>query len=282
MTTSCVRTKLLLLPLLIASSVAAQTSAMSPPSHNFEVISIRENANVGQRRFEPTPSGFHATSLSLLVAIAAAYPPSSGAKAFGPQNIQGLPEWARDTHYDVNATVAEADLPAWQDPKLQPVLLRTMLQSMLRERFLLAAHHQTREESVYSLVVAPGGSKLQPADPASPHPPGRRLPWGDGGIMGPEADDRTIHFYDMPVSSLAFMLSDLSPYPVQNDTGLTGRYDFAMKHPARISADVADSADRDSGPTIFSALSELGLKLVRVKRPVETLVIDHIEKPSEN
>ena len=51
-----------------------------------------------------------------------------------------------------------------------------------------------------------------------------------------------------------------------------------------VSADVTDPADagRDPGPTIFSALSELGLKLVRVKRPVETLVIDHIEKPSDN
>jgi bla regulator protein blaR1 len=284
MTTSRARTTLLFLPLLIPSSIAAQTAAVSQPSHSFEVISIRENVNGGQRRFEPTHSGFRATNLSLLVAIAAAYPPSSGARAFGPQNIQGLPEWTRDTHYDVNATIGDADLSVWQDPKLQPELLRTMLQSMLRERFMLAAHHQTKEESVYSLVVAPGGSKFQPTDPTKPHPPGRRLPWGDGGIMAPEANDRTIHFYDMPISSLAFMLSDLAPYPVQDDTGLTGRYDFAMKHPARMSADVTDPADagRDPGPTIFSALSELGLKLVRVKRPVETLVIDHIEKPSEN
>jgi bla regulator protein BlaR1 len=273
----------LLVPILAISTLTAQTADLPKPTHSFEVISIRENTSGGQRRFETTPTGFRATNLLVLIAIAAAYPPSSQASAYGPQSIHDIPEWAKNARYDISATISETDLAAWQNPKLQPALLRDMLQSMLEERFKFAAHRDTKEDSVYSLVVAKSGPKLTPTDPAQPHL-GRRLPWADGGIMGPEADDRTIHFYDMPVSSLAFMLSDLAPYPVQDDTGLTGRYDFAMKHPARISADVTDPADagRDPGPTIFSALSELGLKLVRVKRPVETLVIDHIEKPSDN
>ena len=276
------RNAALALPLLAASSALAQTP--TGPTRSFEVISIRENATGGPREFASTPSGFRATNLSLVIAVVAAYPPTASS-AFGPKNITGIPDWVRNLRYDVNATVAEADLADWQNPQLQPELLRTMLQSMLRDRFHLATHRETKEESAYSLVVAHGRPKLKPTDPTQPHPPGRKLPFGDGGIMGPEAADRTVHFYDTPMSTLAFLLSDLTANPVHDDTGLTGRYDFVMQHPANLNASTPqpDSASApDPGPTVFSAIAELGLKLVPTKRPVETLVIDHIEKPSEN
>jgi len=282
MTTRLIRNSTLALHLLATSVALAQVP--TAPTHSFEVVSIRENTTGWMREFQPTPRGFRATNLLLLIAIAAAYPPS-GSSAYGPHSIIGIPDWARNVHYDISATVPEADLADWQNPQLQPGLLRSMLQSMLRERFKFAAHRDTKVDSAYSLVVAPGGPKLQPTDPTKPHPPGRPLPWGDGGTMGPEAADRTIHFYDMPLSSLAFLLSDLTPHPVQNDTGLTGRYDFVMQHPANLTASTPqpDSPSApDPGPTIFSAVAELGLKLVPAKRTVETLVIDHVEKPSDN
>lgn len=263
------------------STAGAQDSAT--PAHSFEVISIRENTAGGPRRFEPTPRGFRATNLLLAIAIVTAYPPSASS-AFGPKNIIGIPDWAQNARYDISATIPEAELADWQNPQLQPVLLRAMLQSMLRDRFKLALHRDTKEEPVYSLVAVHGGPKLKPTDPTQPHP-GRRLPFSDGGIMSPEAADRTVHFYEMPMSTLAFMLSDLTAHPVHDDTGLSGRYDFAIQHPANLNASTPqpDSASApDPGPTIFSAVAELGLKLVATKRPVETLIIDHIEKPSEN
>lgn len=275
------RSTALALSLLATASAWAQAPADS--HHSFEVVSIRENNTGGPRHFDPTPTGFRATNLLVMLAVVAAYPPSSSS-AYGPKSIIGLPEWARDARYDITATVPQADLADWQNPQLQPAMLRAMLQSMLRDRFAFIAHRETKEDSAYSLVVAHGAPKLKPTDPAQPHP-GRRLPWGDGGIMGPEAPDRSVHFYDTPMSSLAFLLSDLTPQPVQNDTGLTGRYDFVIQHPANLNASTPqpDSASAaDPGPTIFSAVAELGLKLVPTKRPVETLVIDHIEKPSDN
>jgi len=261
----------------------AYAQAPAAPAHSFEVISIRENTTGGPRRFEPTPHGFRATNLQLLIAIVTAYPPASSS-AFGPKNIVGIPDWAQNVHYDITATVADADLADWQNPQRQPELLRSMLQSMLRDRFHLAVHRDTTQDSTYSLVIGHNGPKLKPTDPAQPHL-GRRMPFAGGGVMGPEAADRTVHFYDTPMSTLAFLLSDLTTRPVHDDTGLTGRYDFTLQHPAKLSASTPqpDSASvPDPGPTVFSAIAELGLKLIPTRSSVETLVVDHVEKPSDN
>jgi len=273
----------LTLALSLACSIAASAQAPAAPSHSFEVVSIRENNTGGPRRFESTPTGFRATNLLLAMAIVTAYPPTASS-AFGPKSIIGIPDWAQNVHYDITATVPDADLADWQNTQRQPELLRSMLQCMLHDRFNLAVHRETKEDSAYSLVVAHTGPKLKPTDPTQPHT-GRRMPFSDGGIMGPEAADHTVHFYDTPMSTLAFLLSDITTRPVHDDTGLTGRYDFAIQHPANLNASTPqpDSASApDPGPTVFSAIAELRLKLVHTKRQVETLVIDHIDKPSEN
>jgi uncharacterized protein (TIGR03435 family) len=63
---------------------------------------------------------------------------------------------------------------------------------------------------------------------------------------------------------------------VSNDSGLGGEYDFTLEW-------VQDAASTDSGPTLFTALREqLGLRLVSAQKPAPVIVIDHIERPSEN
>jgi uncharacterized protein (TIGR03435 family) len=90
-----------------------------------------------------------------------------------------------------------------------------------------------------------------------------------------------MHFYGAPLSAVAAVLSNIAGRPVQDATGLTGRYDVALKRP-QMSTPAQGMSASDSGPTIFSILGDLGLKLVPGKGAVETLVIDHIERPSEN
>ena len=259
------------------AQTAADPATASKPMA-FEVASIRQKTRGGERRFEPTPNGYRMTNMPLMIAMVTAYMPSSGASLFTPNSVQGVPEWAQHDRFDIDARVSEADLPEWQKPSQQPAMLRAMLQAMLAERCKLVVHRDSREESIYSLVVAKSGPKMKQTVPGETHPAGRTFP-NNGGVMGPEGPDRIVHFYEMPMATFAVLLSDLAGRQVRDDTGLTARYDITIQHPA--DNDVS-SRPPDSAPTVFSALAELGLKLVPVKRQVETLVIDHLERPTEN
>ena len=91
-----------------------------------------------------------------------------------------------------------------------------------------------------------------------------------------------MHFYAVSMGSLTPLLSNwVGARPVQDKTDLTGRYDFRLKRPA-LGGPSAQADASDVRPSIPAALEELGLKLEPAKGDVEILVIDHVERPSEN
>jgi bla regulator protein blaR1 len=246
----------------------------------FDVVSIRQNVSGGiHDDFGATPDGFHMANKPLILAIITAYvPQSSDAALF--TNVLGLPEWARHENFDIDAKVSEADLPEWQKPASQKAMLRAMMQAMLADRFKLLVHRETKDESVYSLVVGKNGPKFKETNPADPHP-GLRLP--GGGVMVPEDGGHSVHFYEASMATLGSLLSSTAARPVVDNTGLTGKYDFVLQKPeagAMPSASQQEAAE--PAPTVFSVVEALGLKLVPSKGSVETLVIDHVEQPSEN
>ena len=140
-----------------------------------------------------------------------------------------------------------------------------MLQQLLADRFQLHVHTETKEGPIYKLVIAKSGFKLKNA-PDSERPRGSS--WGR---------DR-IQVLNGPIGSLAFSLSDILGRTVMDKTGLAGRYEIDLKWtPDEL------QGTPDAGPTMFTALQEqLGLKLESAKGPVETFVVDHVERPSEN
>jgi uncharacterized protein (TIGR03435 family) len=267
------------LSLLAAALLAASTHTFA---QSFEVASIRQNTSGGAQHYGPSADGYRVTNLPLLVLIVTAYPPQHGEAAiFTDKSVVNLPEWTMKESYDITAKVAESDLPAWQDPARRTAMMRAMLQRLLEERCKLAVHHDMKEAPVYLLVVGKNGPKLTASNPDAPHPAGLNLP--GGGMILPENGGRTLHFYDASMATLAPILSTATARPVQDKTGLTGRYDFLIPLPdnGRPAAASEPSAS-EPGPSAFSAVEELGLKLVPAKAPSETLVIDHIERPSEN
>jgi uncharacterized protein (TIGR03435 family) len=167
---------------------------------------------------------------------------------------------------------------------------RLLMQSLFKERFKLKVHFETRELGVYALVVAKGGSKLTPAkdlpplDPSQPYRP-RNVDDMRGSLMivpkgGP--------MFEMIVKgeTLDQFANMLTPHPeiggrpVVNQTGLSGAFDFTMDWAREQEAGSASDA---GGPGLFAALEQqLGLKLVSTKAPIEVVIIDHIELPSEN
>ena len=269
----------LCLPLILTLSTTSSLSAQK----TFEVVSIREDigSRGGPQSYGPTPDGYHMANLPIALAIVSAYTQTASGGIFSPDHIIGIQDpMLSTTRYDIDARVSDADRAAWNDPKQQPEMLREMLQAMLADRFKLVVHREMKQQDIYLLQVAKGGPKFQEAKPDEPHPGTIALP--GGGFVSPGADN-TFRFYDIPIPSLAsFILSGVAGRTVQDDTGLKGHYDISFPKPAFANNATTTDSSADTGPSIFTVLAGLGLKLEPAKRDVETLVIDHVEKPAAN
>jgi uncharacterized protein (TIGR03435 family) len=143
---------------------------------------------------------------------------------------------------------------------------------------ILKLHRETKETSVYSLVVARGGLKMKSsADQTEPEKGGPRE-IGPGRIAGA----------GIPMYVIANLLSNMLGRAVINNTGLTGKYDVNLQpipDSLQLQPDAADSltqADVLNLAIIEAVEKQLGLKIVSTKAPGEVLVIDHIEHPSAN
>jgi uncharacterized protein (TIGR03435 family) len=142
-----------------------------------------------------------------------------------------------------------------------------MLQQLLADRFALRLHRETKEITIYSLIVGKNGPKLKEGGSAGPYL-SRPSP---GRLAGQRAS----------MSSLASALAGNLGRPVIDNTGLKGGYDFSLEWTADAAPD-AVPADT-SGPSLFTALQDqLGLRLESKKAPIEVLIIDRAEKPSPN
>ena len=204
--------------------------------------------------------------------------------AFGPQNgeIVGAPPWVTSDRYDLLAT---ANATTTSDD------LRLMLRALLAERLKLQAHLEPREQPVYFLVAARDDRRLGPqiartsrdcaavdaADRAGTPRPQLEPPTNGAPPCGLRVNDGEMLAGGKTMDELAGNLGRLAGRPVFNRTSLDGYYDLTLK----FSRD-QDSANPDA-PSIFTALQEqLGLKLEPGRAPLGTLVIDQIERPSEN
>jgi uncharacterized protein (TIGR03435 family) len=160
-----------------------------------------------------------------------------------------------------------------------------MLQALLQERFKLKTHWETKEGDVYNLVVAKAGPKLG-AEGSMPPSAGELKMFGDHPVPALYQKNDG-HGYDLiahvcSMGQLVAMLTGLFGRPVTDKTGLMGNYDFVLKYKERWDRD-RPADDLDPTPPMDRALQEeLGLKVEAAKGPVKVLVIDHVEKPSEN
>ena len=206
------------------------------------------------------------TNTSLIDLITMAY-------GMHARQITGGPGWLETEKYDITAKPDREGLPNVDQ-------LHVMIQKLLADRFQLAFHREKKELSVYAITVAKGGPKLAKSDAQG------KLP-GFGG-RGPG----NIGVRNSTMEQFAgFLQARILDRPVVDQTGLMDRYDFRlMWTPDTAQAAVAgpnppapavDNAD--APPDIFTAFQQqLGLKLESKKAPAEVLVIDHVEKPSEN
>jgi uncharacterized protein (TIGR03435 family) len=231
--------------------------------------------------FGPTADGYRMTNSSLGNALLmTAYVPQVGGSAmFRLDQVKGIPDWLMNRRYDIDARIADEDRAEWQKPESRKKMLQAMLQAMSAERCKLVVHRELKDADVYSLVVAKGGPKFKETDPAEDHPGGFALPWG--GVMVPSKDGMNMYGASM-ASFVPYIAMRMNlGRPIQDKTGLTGKYDLVMKSQDMGSA-TGDVSASDPESAMRSILNDLGLKLESTKGKVETLVIDHMEQPSED
>jgi uncharacterized protein (TIGR03435 family) len=240
--------------------------------------------------------------LKYVIALAYNIPPAM-LNAYEGRVVSG-PDWVRSEVYNIDA---KAEMPTTETQ------LKLMLQALLAERFKLRVHHETREMPVYALVTAKSGLKLQAApkdrDCAGQTRSDHSYELGERNLVGVcrafIPGDGGMNGISVTMSDFAEILANWAGRAVIDKTGIDGLFD--LKLPRVIPANAltlninpagekggppgqrgapAPGGERgfaaDSLPTIFTAIEQFGLKLEASKGPVDVLVIDDIQRPTEN
>ena len=280
----------------------------------FEVASIKLNNGCQNKRDQdsmPTPGRLQVGCVSLQNLIQVAYGGiSNGKPNMQLMRITGAPGWVQSDFYSV---AAKADGPVPVE-----IMVGPMLQALLEDRFKLKVHRESREQPVYTMTVGKNGLKIQPVAEGSctpidlnhmPQRPEAGQPMPnfcgmvnmriDRGVVKMEARGTTLkEFGDRLTGQL--------DRPVVDKTGVAGMFDIHLEFApdptmrgfgGRGPGDGGKGPGGDAGrggegnpmaaepvaPTILLALQEqLGLKITPDKGPVDFLVIDHVEKVTEN
>ena len=197
--------------------------------------------------------------------------------AYGNHKFVGAPEWIESDRYDLEAKAAGSP-----DNKQ----MMQMLQVLLADRFRLQIHPEQREETVYHLVVARGGLRLQKKTNENcvqvdrTHP--GEAPSNPCGNNWLRSNGNHFHWtvVNNDMQHLVGALSVASGHPVLDKTDITGTFNLDLEFAG--SRPDSEAAIDPSVPSIFAALDQLGLKLEPAKGMVDVLVIDHIERPTPN
>jgi uncharacterized protein (TIGR03435 family) len=250
-----------------AGAVAAPLASASPA---FEVTVVKPS-KTGESGSNSSFQGDRFVASNVLLKNIMQY------QAYGVTEVQivGGPKWLNSEKFDIEAKADAAVVEQLRtlDRDQRRRLMQGMFQQLLADRFKLAAHWETREIPVYALVVA-NKNVLQPAK----HPEAGVHTSARTGTFSAEGVTMT----DL-ARSLTQELSRELGRVIVDRTGIEGRYDVALKWTPDEGRPSADNSSVDAGPSLFTAVQEqIGLKLESSKGPVQVLVIDHVEMPSEN
>jgi uncharacterized protein (TIGR03435 family) len=263
----------------------------------FDIVSIRENRSgeIGQRS-QRAPGRLVVTNFPLRMIII---------NAFGlqPQQLAGGPDWIDSARYDITALFS-GEIPATEPGSVGP--LNLMLQRVLAERFQLAVHTETREIPIYALTVTRSDGRLGPRivtaatdceavmnamlksmrEGGGPPPAAPQLPDGRPACGMRSGPGGRLTAGGTSMAGLARLLTVPAGRIIVDRTGLTGGFDFDLEFtpdPAAPGGQPPAAPDDANIPSLFTALEEqLGLKLLPLRGPVDMLVIDRVERPSEN
>jgi uncharacterized protein (TIGR03435 family) len=233
--------------------------APQKPRPAFDVASIKTNKSGEAAASTIFPPGgrFSARNASLKLLIRLAY-------GVADYQISGGPDWIRFDKFDVEAK-SEAS------PSVD--VLGLMLQRLLEDRFQLRVHRATKQDEVYALVIAKGGLKMRAV--SNDGTDTNRL--RNDAWRGVKAGQGHLFTDKGEIAGLAAFLTQIMDRPVIDRTGLYGLFGFDFALPSNI------LPLPDSSESIFEAIQDqLGLRLERGRGTIDVLVIDGVERLSEN
>jgi uncharacterized protein (TIGR03435 family) len=225
----------------------------------FEIVSVKENTGSdGSIRFIPhPPDGYRQTNLPLANYVTFAFRISQESR------VDGMPEWAQTTRYDIAAKAAGPITDAER---------RLMLREVLANRFQLRTHIESREQTVYVMTAVRADKRLGTG--LTLRTDCETTPCTASGTGTPVG----LTIRGATLTQLADgMLSNIRGQVVRDETGIEGKFDITMTWRPESATDDSN----DPRPSFFTAMQEqLGLKLEPQRRPVDVLVIDRLERPA--
>ena len=231
------------------------TAGVARAQPAFAVASIRPSAE--SVRFEhdgiteTTAGSVHMRDVTVATCITWAYGVQHG-------QVSG-PAWIENDHWDIQA---KADEP------VKDAQLKLMMRTLLADRFKLALHHEQRELRAYVLTVGKSEKKFKQADPAE-------VPLRTNSAMGSVVRALTMQEF-------ADFISQPLQKPVVDKTGLPGRWDFSFDFTNYLPKREGEERPDFEGVLNATLQGEVGLKLESEKTLVDVMVVDHVEKPSQN
>jgi uncharacterized protein (TIGR03435 family) len=288
------RLLLLAAPLLFASTAASAQVVPAPPTNAttsvFDAVTIKPN-NIGIMSggaWGVNRNEFRAKNTPLAYIILPAY------LGYGAtlDRLKGAPSWLTTAPYDIVAKADDAMADAWKGKRQaqQIELAAPLLRSMFEDRCKLVVHTEPTVIQAYALVIGKHGNKMKEAQPDEPKPTGNYARF-DGGwmVVFPQPGDakQSMGYRQVTMQDFTQSLS-LGPVPIIDQTGLTGKYDFDLPKMDSIPPQPAPGDTSAPPPAPLPDLSRMfdwsaiGLELKPIKVPALNLVIDHIERPSEN
>jgi uncharacterized protein (TIGR03435 family) len=256
------------------------------PKFTFDVVSVHENTADPSGGYpiygtnSPDSSKYSAINFTARDLITVAY----GIQDF---RISGGPDWLTRARFTVEAKSDASTDDALARLSIQDAWLEKqhMLQVLLADRFHLRVHWATKDLPGFALVVAKGGPKMQNPKDRKPSPDEPRY-IGDSTIPHYSARGDGYGGFELigrgaSMEGLAATLAGQFKITVVDKTSLTGTYDFTLQFNGTVTA--RDEEDGETYPPLITAIQkQLGLKLKPTKVPTPVLIIDHLERPTEN
>jgi uncharacterized protein (TIGR03435 family) len=277
--------------LMALSNLEAQTTSAAVP--RFEVASVKRCQNSqSPSGGQPDPGRLHLaceTTANLIRLAYLVFPTGLPNAPVSPNSFQmpisGVPVWLDSDRYSIDAKV--------ERPVNTEMMKGPMMQALLEDRFRLKLHKVTKEIPAFELIVSAGEPKLRPAKEGScvtydrNHPPDP-VPGVPAPVICGEIRESASGGLDVPGVTMADLCRHLSAYvdrDIVDRTGIPGTFDV---HLDLVPADIGyggalpDASTLGDGGAIAAAVKKLGLQMRNTKRPAGFLVVDHVERPSEN